>query len=80
MLALTQLVIQVVTNSVGSTKAAEGALVYVGLLLMAAQLPVIAFFAIRWLRRTPWQAVTVLVVQAIAFAAAAVLPVFEFRW
>jgi hypothetical protein len=45
-LALTQLVIQVVTNSVGSTKAAEGVLVYVGLLLMADQLP--AVFEFRW--------------------------------
>jgi hypothetical protein len=43
-------------------------------------LPVIAFFGFRWLRRAPWQAVMVLVVQGLALAAAAVIPVFVLGW
>jgi len=42
------------------------------------RLPIIAFFALRWLRRAPWPAATVLVVQGLALAAAAVLPVLAF--
>jgi hypothetical protein len=42
---------------------------------MAGQLPVIAFFAIKWLPRTPGQALLVLVLQAVAGLAAAA-PVF----
>jgi len=57
----------------------EGAVAHLWQLLMVTQLPVIAFFAFRWLRRAPWQAVTVLIVQALAWAAAAV-PVFVLRW
>jgi len=41
---------------------------------MAGQLALISFFAIKWLPRTPVQALLVLVVQAAALAAAA--PVF----
>ena len=48
-------------------------------LLMAGQIPVIAFFAIRWLPRTPWQALLVLVMQAVAGLAAAA-PVFLLKW
>jgi len=58
----------------------EGAIAHLWQLLMAAQVPVIAFFGFRWLRRAPWQAVTVLVVQGLALAAAAVIPVFVFGW
>jgi hypothetical protein len=35
-------------------------------LLMAAQLPIIAWFAIRWLPRAPAQALAVLALQAVA--------------
>jgi hypothetical protein len=58
----------------------DGAVAHLWQLLMAAQLPIIAFFAFRWARRARWQAATVLVVQAIAAAAASVLPVFIFGW
>ncbi len=52
-----------------------GAMAHLWQLLMWAQIPVIAMFAFRWFRSAPWQAVTVLVVQAVAAASAAVLPV-----
>jgi len=77
--AIVALAFQLLTHGVEPARDA-GAIVYLWQLLMVAQLPVIAFFAFRWLRRTPWQAATVLAVQALAWAAAAVLPVLVFRW
>jgi hypothetical protein len=45
---------------------------------MAGQIPVIVYFAIRWLPETPRQALFVLGLQAVAGLAAA-LPVFYFK-
>ena len=56
-------------------EADEGAAAHLWQLLMGGQLPIVAFFAIKWLPRTPRQALLVLVVQAIA-ALAALAPVF----
>jgi hypothetical protein len=53
----------------------EGTAAHLWQLLMAGQIPVIAFFAIRWLPRTPGPALLVLVLQALAGLAAAA-PVF----
>jgi hypothetical protein len=53
----------------------EGTSAHLWQMLMAAQLPVIAFFAIKWLPRTPGQALLVLALQACA-ALAALAPVF----
>jgi hypothetical protein len=53
----------------------EGAAAHIWQLLMAGQIPVIAFFAVRWLPRTPRQARLVLLLQAGAGLAAAA-PVF----
>jgi hypothetical protein len=56
-------------------QADEGAAAHLWQLLMAGQIPIIAFFAVKWLPRTPGQALLVLGLQAAAvFAAAA--PVF----
>ena len=57
----------------------EGALAHLWQLLMVAQLPLIAFFACRWLRRAPRQALTILGVQLLALLTAA-LPVFVLSW
>ena len=57
----------------------EAAIAHLWQFLMVAQLPVIAFFALRWLRRAPWQAGTVLAVQALSWATAAV-PVRLLGW
>ncbi len=56
-------------------QADEGAAAHLWQLLMAGQIPVIAFFAIKWLPRTPGQAVLVLGLQGAAIVAAAA-PVF----
>jgi hypothetical protein len=80
LLVLLQVAFQFGTHAVEQTKPYEGAVAHLWQLLMAAQLPVIAFFGFRWLRRAPRQALTVLVVQGLALAAAAVIPVFVFGW
>jgi hypothetical protein len=46
---------------------------------MAAQIPIIAFFAIRWLPQSPRSALPVLALQAVA-ALAALVPVYLLHW
>ena len=48
----------------------EGATAHLWQLLVAGQLPVMAFFAIKWLPRTPRPALAVLALQAVVFLAA----------
>lgn len=59
-------------------EADEGAAAHLFQLLMAGQLPIIAFFAFRWLRRTPKDALVVLASQALA-GVAACAPVWYFN-
>jgi hypothetical protein len=56
-------------------EADEGTAAHLWQLLMAAQLPVIAWFAVAWLPREPRRALGVLALQAAA-ALAALAPVF----
>ncbi len=56
-------------------EADEGTAAHIWQILMAAQIPVVVFFAIKWLPRTPRQALLVLALQAGA-ALAALAPVF----
>ena len=60
-------------------EADEGTAAHLWQLLMAGQLPVVAFFAIKWLPRSPRQALLVLALQAGA-ALAALAPVFLLNW
>lgn len=53
----------------------EGTAAHVWQLLMAGQLPVIAYFALKWLPRRPTEALAVLLLQLAAGLAAAA-PVF----
>ena len=53
----------------------EGAVAHLWQLLMAGQLPIICFFAVKWLRRAPRQTFSVLSLQAGAVLAACA-PVF----
>jgi hypothetical protein len=76
--ALVLVAIQLVTHGVEPERD-EGAVAHLWQLLMGAQLPVIALFAFRWLRRAPRQAVPVLIVQ-VAAAAAAAVPVYALGW
>ena|SRR5438270_5453882 len=56
-------------------EADEGAAAHLWQLLMAGQLPFLLFFAIRWLERSPKQAMLVIALQAVA-ALAALAPVY----
>ena len=53
----------------------EGTAAHIWQLLMAAQIPIIAFFAIKWLPRAPKEALAVLALQ-IGAVLAALAPVF----
>jgi hypothetical protein len=57
----------------------EGTAAHLWQLLMAGQLPVVAFFAIRWLPTEPRQALPVLALQ-VGAALAAMFPVWWFQW
>ena len=56
----------------------EGTAAHLFQILMAGQVPIIAFFAIKWLPRFPRQALEVLALQAVA-ALVALAPVFYFK-
>lgn len=60
-------------------QADEGAAAHSWQLLMAMQLPLLLFFAVKWLPKAPRQALCVLALQAIA-AVTAMAPVFLLRW
>jgi len=53
----------------------EGAFAHIWQLLMAGQMPVLAFFAIKWLPRAPRQTLYVLALQ-VGAALAAMAPVY----
>lgn len=60
-------------------QADEGTAAHLWQLLMAGQLPAIAFYALKWFPVEPTQAARVLAAQA-ACAVAAMLPVWWFGW
>jgi hypothetical protein len=57
----------------------EGAAAHIWQLLMAGQVPVLVFFAIKWLPRTPKTALKILGAQ-IGAAVAALAPVYFLGW
>jgi len=59
-------------------EADEGTAAHLFQLLMAAQVPIIMFFAIKWLPRSPRRALGILALQ-VAAAFAAFAPVFFFN-
>jgi len=68
-----------ITVSGTQPQADEGTAAHVWQLLMAGQLPIMLFYAIKWIPRTPEKALAVLAVQ-IAAALSAAAPVFWLRW
>jgi hypothetical protein len=60
-------------------QADEGTAAHLWQLMMAGQVPVVAYFAARWLPRTPGQALVVLALQAAA-ALAALAPIYLLNW
>lgn len=57
----------------------EGTVAHLFQLLIVCQVPIVAFFAIKWLRRNPKQALAVLALQVLAVAVACA-PVAYFNW
>ena len=57
----------------------EGTAAHLWQLLMVLQLPIIAFFALRWLPERPKQALLILTLQFVA-AVAAAAPVFYYEF
>ena len=76
--ALAVVVIHIIMSGT-ARQADEGTAAHLWQLLMAAQVPIIAFFAIRWLPQSPRSAVPVLALQGIA-ALAALAPVYLLHW
>jgi hypothetical protein len=60
-------------------EADEGAAAHIWQLLMAAQVPIVLFFAVKWVPQSPRKALPVLALQ-IAAALAAAAPVFLLHW
>jgi len=60
-------------------QADEGAAAHIWQLLMTGQIPVLLFFAIKWLPKVPKQALGVLALQAVAMGVS-MAPVFLLNW
>ena len=69
-IAALALVLGHVALSGAAHEADEGATAHIFQLLIVAQLPLVAFFAIKWLPRIPRTSLWVLAVQAVAILAA----------
>ncbi|HEY6088408.1 MAG TPA: hypothetical protein VD771_01340 [Gemmatimonadaceae bacterium] len=60
-------------------QADEGTAAHIWQLLMAAQAPIVLFFAFKWVPQSPKQALPILALQVVA-ALAAMAPVFLLHW
>jgi hypothetical protein len=78
-LAALAIVLAHIIMSGTAREADEGTAAHLWQLLMAAQIPIIAFFAIHWLPQSPRSALPVLALQAVA-ALAALAPVYLLNW
>jgi hypothetical protein len=76
--ALAVVLVHILKSGV-ARQADEGTAAHLWQLLMAAQIPIMAFFAIRWLPQSPRSALPVLALQGIA-ALAALAPVYLLNW
>lgn len=76
--ALGTVLVQLATHGV-SPQADEGAAAHIFQLLLVAQVPVVAFFAVKWIPRASKAALQVLAVQ-IGSALAALAPVYILHW
>jgi hypothetical protein len=78
LIALMLVAVQVLIRGL-SPEPDEGAGAHLYQLLVVGQIPVIAFFGIRWLRHAPLQGLHIVVAQGFALAAALV-PVHMLGW
>jgi hypothetical protein len=60
-------------------QADEGAAAHIWQLLMALQVPIVLYFAVKWLPQSPREALAILALQAAA-GLAALAPVFLLGW
>ena len=60
-------------------QADEGTAAHIWQLLMAAQIPFVMFFAVKWVRKSPREAMPILALQ-IGAALVAMAPVFLLHW
>jgi hypothetical protein len=60
-------------------QADENAAAHIWQLLMAGQIPIVLFFAVKWVPQAPRQAVPILALQVVA-ALTAMAPVFLLHW
>ena len=60
-------------------QADEGAAAHIWQLLMAAQAPIVLYFAIKWVPRSPREALPILALQ-VGAALAAMAPVYYLHW
>ena len=78
-LAALAIVLVHIIMSGAAREADEGTAAHLWQLLMAAQIPIIGFFAIRWLPQSPRSALPVVALQGVA-ALAALAPVYLLNW
>jgi len=76
--ALATVLVFVAVHGTGP-QADEGTAAHIWQLLMAAQVPIAMFFAIKWLRQSPRQAAPILALQ-VAAALVAMAPVYLLHW
>jgi hypothetical protein len=77
-LVVFKVLVDVATHGAVVREADEGIAAHLWQLLMAGQVPVVAFFAIKWLRRAPGEALRILALQTVA-ALASLAAVFFLR-
>ena len=78
-LAALLLVLAHLALSGATPQADEGTAAHLWQLLMAGQIPLVGYFALRWLPRLPGSALRVLALQGAA-ALAALAPVYFLKW
>ena len=78
LVALTVVIIHLITSG-PAPQPDEGTAAHIWQLMMATQVPIVLFFAIKWLPDSPRIALPVLALQ-IAAALAAMAPVFLLHW
>ena len=76
--ALTAVLLQMVTLGT-APQSDEGTMAHIWQLLMAGQVPILIFYAFRWLPRAPKTALQVIAFQLVA-ALAAMAPVYLLGW
>ena len=75
--ALTTVVVALASGA-GARQPDEGAAAHIFQVLIVAQAPMLAFFGLRWTRKTTWAALTILIAQLFAIGVA-IAPVWYFH-